>query len=350
MATLVALGPGDPDLIPLGSWRVIDAAGPITTPPDEPLRDWLGGHGIALADDSTVVAASGMRLRRLWADGEWDETVPAGDAFATVLLSDALVGLQALTERLRRDCPWDREQTVATIVPHTVEEAYETADAAQAGPGPKLLDELGDLLFQSYFLALLCAEAGVGDLADVADGITAKMIRRHPHVFGEREAATAGDVRRNWEQIKRDDEGRSGIFHDVPEVLPALLFARKLQRRASAVGFDWHAWDGAWSDLADELRELREALDSAPARRDEQEPDRHVVHELGDLLFAAVNVARHASVDPELALRAAAGRFQRRVDVAAELAAGEGIAWAELELEAQDEWYRRAKASLTDTE
>jgi MazG family protein len=347
MATLVALGPGDPDLIPLASWRVIEAAGPVSTPADEPLRGWLGARGIALGDDSPVVAASGARLRRLWADRVWDETVPAGDAFATVLLSDALVGLQRLTVRLRSDCPWDREQTVTTIVPHTIEEAYETADAAAFGPGPKLIDELGDLLFQSFFLALLCAEAGAGDLADVADGITTKLIRRHPHVFGEREAETAGDVRRNWEQIKRDEEGRTGIFHDVPGVLPALLFARKLQRRASAVGFDWDAWDGAWVDLDDELRELREALDAAPAPRAEREPDAHVVHELGDLLFAAVNVARHANVDPEIALRAAGGRFQDRVERAARLAEDAGERWADLDLEAQDGWYRRAKAQLT---
>jgi MazG family protein len=347
MATLVALGPGDPDLIPLASWRVIEAAGPVSTPADEPLRGWLGARGIALSDDSPVVAASGARLRRLWLDGVWDETVPSGDAFATVLLSDALVGLQRLTVRLRSDCPWDREQTVTTIVPHTIEEAYETADAAALGPGPKLIDELGDLLFQSFFLALLCAEAGAGDLAEVADGITTKLIRRHPHVFGEREAETAGDVRRNWEQIKRDDEGRTGIFHDVPGVLPSLLFARKLQRRASAVGFDWDSWDGAWVDLDDELRELREALESAPPPRAEREPDGHVEHELGDLLFAAVNVARHANVDPEIALRAAGARFQNRVERAARLAEDAGERWVDLDLEAQDLWYRRAKAQLT---
>lgn len=346
MATLVALGPGHPDLIPLASWRVIEAAGPVTTPADEPLRDWLGSKGIALADDSTVVAASGPRLRRVWAEQSWDETVPAGEPFATVLLCDALVGLQQLTARLRSDCPWDREQTVATIVPHTIEEAYETAEAAAGGPGPKLIDELGDLLFQSFFLALLCAEAGAGDLADVAEGITVKLIRRHPHVFGEREASTAGEVRRNWEQIKRDDEGRDGIFHDVPGVLPGLLFARKLQRRAAAVGFDWDAWDGAWGDLADELRELRAALDQAPTPRAEHEPDGAVVHELGDLLFAAVNVARHANVDPELALRAAADRFRTRVELAADMAEDAGDHWTELDLEAQDTWYRQAKAAL----
>src|SRR3712207_3543406 len=139
--------------------------------------------------------------------------------------------LRALTARLRRDCPWDREQTARTIVPHTVEEAYEVADAAAAGDDAKLLDELGDLLFQTYFLALLLSERGAGDLADVARAIHAKLIRRHPHVFGEAEARTAGRVRERWEAIKRTDEGRRGIFHDVPESLPGLLLARKAQRR-----------------------------------------------------------------------------------------------------------------------
>ena len=265
MATLIALGPGDPDLIPLASWRALEAAGPVALLDDEPLAEWLGAHGIALDADAPVAAASGERLRRLLAARAWDETVPAGAALQSLVLADAMLALQRLTERLRRDCPWDREQTVGTIVPHTVEEAYEVAEAAGAGTGAKLLDELGDLLFQTFFLALLCEEDGAGDLAGVAAGITAKLIRRHPHVFGEREAETAGAVRQNWEQIKRDQEGRSGIFHDVPGVLPALLHARKVQRRASAVGFDWDTWDGAWPGLADELRELREALDSAPA-------------------------------------------------------------------------------------
>jgi MazG family protein len=346
VATLIALGPGDPDLIPLASWRALEAAGPVALPHDEPLAGWLGAHGIALDAEAAVAAASGERLRRLLGSRRWDETVPAGAALESLLLADAIVAMQRLTERLRRDCPWDREQTVGTIVPHTVEEAYEVAEAAAAGTGAKLVDELGDMLFQTFFLALLCDEAGAGDLVSVASGITAKLIRRHPHVFGEREAETAGAVRANWEQIKRDQEGRSGIFHDVPGVLPALLYARKLQRRASAVGFDWHAWDGAWADLADELRELREALGAAPAPKAEHEPDAEVVHELGDLLFAATNVARLANVDPELALRAAAVRFRDRVETAERLAAEAGEDWAGLGLEAQDTWYRRAKAAL----
>src|SRR5581483_1317736 len=136
-------------------------------------------------------------------------------------LADALVELQELTERLRRDCPWDREQTVRTIVPHTVEEAYEVADAALAGDDRKLREELGDLLFQSYFLALLLSEQGEGDLEAVARGIHAKLVARHPHVFGDVEAETAGRVRENWERLKVEQEAREGIFHHVPETLPA---------------------------------------------------------------------------------------------------------------------------------
>src|SRR5688500_13926099 len=162
-------------------------------------------------------------------------------------LAEALLDLQELTRRLRRDCPWDREQTARTIVPHTVEEAYEVADAAVSGDDEKLLGELGDLLFQAYFLALLLEEKGVGDLEDVARAIHAKLVRRHPHVFGEGAADTAGRVRERWEEIKTEQEGREGIFHEVPESLPALLQARKLQRRSAAVGYDWPDLEGPFA-------------------------------------------------------------------------------------------------------
>ncbi|MDX6408091.1 MAG: nucleoside triphosphate diphosphatase, partial [Gaiellaceae bacterium] len=160
-------------------------------------------------------------------------------------LAGALVDLQELTERLRRECPWDREQTERTIVPHTVEEAYEVADAAIGGDDAKLADELGDLLFQVYFLALLLAERGQLGLEDVARGAHAKLVRRHPHVFGGVELDTPGEVRHSWESSKRDLEGRAGIFHEVPESLPALLHARKVQRRAAAVGFEYPDTAGA---------------------------------------------------------------------------------------------------------
>ena len=257
-------------------------------------------------------------------------------------LADALVELQELTERLRRECPWDREQTARTLVPHTVEEAYEVADAALAGDDAKLLDEIGDLLFQSYFLALLLSERGAGDLELAARGVHAKLVSRHPHVFGDAEARTASRVRDRWEAIKREDEGREGIFHDVPEGLPALLYARKVQLRAKSVGFEYPDLAGALADFEDELRELREELPAGDPEP-ETEPAARVAAELGDVLFAAVNVARRLNVDPELELRAAAKRFRARVERAEALAAAGGKNWAELPLDEQDAYYDEAK-------
>ncbi|HEY2938431.1 MAG TPA: nucleoside triphosphate pyrophosphohydrolase [Gaiellaceae bacterium] len=261
-------------------------------------------------------------------------------------LGETLLELQQLTERLRRDCPWDREQTARTIVPHTVEEAYEVADAALAADPAKLLDELGDLLFQVYFLALLLEEQGHGGLEDVARGVHKKLVRRHPHVFGDAAADTPGVVRLRWEQIKAGEEGREGIFHDVPAGLPALIYARKIQRRAAAVGFEYPDAAGALADLEDELGELKEALAEAEESAAETEPDPHVLEEVGDVLFAGVNVARRLNVDPELALRLISDRFVARVERAERLAAAEGKAFAELELEEQDRYFDRAKEAL----
>ena len=243
-------------------------------------------------------------------------------------LEQALLDLQRLTERLRRDCPWDREQTARTIVPHTVEEAYEVADAALADDDAKLLDELGDLLFQVYFLSLLLQEKGEGDLAAVARTVHDKLVRRHPHVFGEVEADTPARVKENWEKIKREQEGREGIFHHVAEALPSLLYARKVQQRAKAVGFEYPDVEGALADLEDEVLELKVELEPS---------------ELGDVLFAAVNVARKLDVDPELELRRAADRFRDRVTTAEALAAARGENWSELPLERQDQYFDLAK-------
>jgi MazG family protein len=262
-------------------------------------------------------------------------------------LGRALVDLQELTERLRRDCPWDRAQTAATIVPHTVEEAYEVADAALAADDEKLLDELGDLLFQTFFLALLLQERGAGDLAAVARGIHDKLVRRHPHVFSSPgELRSPGEVKARWETLKTDQEGREGIFHHVPETLPSLLYARKVQRRAATVGFDYPDVEGAVADLDDELTELREALVTAPEAAAETEPDPHVFEEVGDVLFAAVNVARRLNVDPELALRATSDRFVARIGRAVALAEEEGHTWTELPLDEQDRYFDRAKGAL----
>jgi MazG family protein len=203
--------------------------------------------------------------------------------------AEAVGRLDELTRRLRRECPWDREQDERSIVPHTVEEAYELADAANEGDDAKLLDELGDVLFQVVFLSLLMEERGAGDLVAVAEHCRRKLIRRHPHVFGDVEAASAGEVLRNWEQIKAGEAGREpGIFGDVPENLPALLYARKLQRRAASAGL------------------LERAPDAGAAEREA------AFREIGERLFALVDEARRLRVDPELALRAAAQRFRDR--------------------------------------
>jgi nucleoside triphosphate diphosphatase len=247
-------------------------------------------------------------------------------------LARALVDLQELAEQLRRDCPWDRAQTARTIAPHTVEEAYEVADAALAGDDDKLVDELGDLLFQTVFLSLLLEERGAGDLAAVARGIHEKLVRRHPHVFSTPgELRSPGEVKERWEAIKKGVEGREGIFHHVPDTLPALLLAQKVQRRAAVTGFDYPDLSGTLADVEGELAELRSEASG---------------DELGDVLFACVNVARHLGVDAELELRQASGRFVERVERAAELAAAEGNDFARLPLEEQDRYFDRAKESL----
>ena len=261
-------------------------------------------------------------------------------------LAQALLDLQELTRRLRRDCPWDREQTALTIVPHTVEEAYEVADAAVGGDPAKLADELGDLLFQVLFLALLLEEQGASDLESVARGANEKLVRRHPHVFGEAEARTPARVRQRWDQIKTEQEGREGVFHDVPGSLPALLQARKVQRRAAAAGYDWPDLEGPLAKVGEELGELEGAVSAYGSPAPETEPDAAVAGEIGDLLFTVVNVARRLNVDPELALRATTARFVRRVERAVALAAEAGEDWMSLDLAQQDAWYDRAKALL----
>jgi MazG family protein len=190
-------------------------------------------------------------------------------------LSAALQRLDEITRRLRRECPWDREQDERSIVPHTVEEAYELADAAHSGDDAKLLDELGDVLFQVYFLALLLEERGQGSLAEVAEHCRQKLIRRHPHVFGDRAAETAGEVVRNWNEIKREDERGGDVFGEIPETLPSTLYAKKVLKRAESAGHE-----------------------VAPA----------------DPLLAAVKDALDSGQDPELALRRAADEFRRQVE------------------------------------
>jgi MazG family protein len=259
-------------------------------------------------------------------------------------LAEALADLQELAERLRRECPWDRAQTTRTIVPHTVEEAYEVAEAALADDDAKLLDELGDLLFQVYFLALLLEERGQGGLGDVARRIHDKLVRRHPHVFETPgELQSPADVKHRWEHLKTEQEEREGIFHHVPDVLPSLLYARKVQRRAAAIGFDYPDVAATLADVDDELAELRSELEGKQDPAPETEPDPRIAAELGDVLFGAANVARRLNVDPELELRRAADRFRARVEDAERLAGEDGRAFAELSLDEQDSYFDRAK-------
>jgi MazG family protein len=258
-------------------------------------------------------------------------------------LARALLDLQDLTERLRRECPWDRAQTERTIVPHTVEEAYEVADAVAAGDDAKLVDELGDLLFQAFFLSLLLEEKGHGGLEEVARRLHEKLVRRHPHVFLTSDQPGSPEaVKKRWEELKTEQESREGIFHHVPETLPALTEAKKVQRRAASVGFEYPDAAGAFADLADEVEELRHELpDGDPPP--ETEPAARHVEEVGDVLFACVNVARRLNVDPELALRAATRRFRERVEVAERLAAADGLRFADLPLTDQDRLFDLAK-------
>ncbi len=262
-------------------------------------------------------------------------------------------------ERLRAPdgCPWDREQTFASIVPYTIEEAYEVADAVQRGDLENLKDELGDLLFQVVFCAQMAREAGQFDFDAVAAGICEKLVRRHPHVFGgaaprprqgqgpeEGQGAELGHVAAQqwvWEEIKARERAAtaSGALDGVPAALPALMRAVKLSKRAARVGFDFpHAGETA-DKVAEELAEVREA---AGARVDEQvSPE--LFEEIGDLLFAAANLARKLDVDAEAALRAANGKFERRFRGMERLAKERGLKFEVLELAAQEALWQEVK-------
>jgi len=213
--------------------------------------------------------------------------------------------LLEVMKRLRQDCPWDRVQTFDTIAPYTIEESYEVASAIAEKDFKSLPGELGDLLFQVVFHARMAEEAGLFDFGDVVKAVTDKMIRRHPHVFGDEESkATAAAQKDFWEKLKESERTASGqvsLLDDVAVALPALIRAEKLQRRASTVGFDWNNAHLVLDKLAEEAREILDAPNQA--EREE---------EIGDLLFVVANLARHLKVDPEAALRAANDKFTRR--------------------------------------
>ena len=219
----------------------------------------------------------------------------------------ALLELMARLRDPENGCPWDREQTYATIVPHTIEEAYEVADAIAREDWEELRSELGDLLFQVVFYAQIAREEGRFDFAAVARSIVEKMTRRHPHVFGDEFYADAAEQTAAWERIKASEKTRqpAGVLDGIPLALPALTRAVKLQKKASKVGFDWGAVEPILAKLAEEIAEVRhEIAIHAPPER--------LTDELGDVLFVVANLARHLKLDPEAALRGTNAKFERR--------------------------------------
>ena len=231
--------------------------------------------------------------------------------------------LLEVMKRLRESCPWDRVQTFDTIAPYTIEEAYEVASAIADRDFTALPGELGDLLFQVVFHARMAEEQGRFDFADVVEAVTAKMIRRHPHVFGDHKAETDGGAQKDfWEKLKESERtaaGQTSLLDDVASALPALMRAEKLQRRASSIGFDWNDPSLVLDKIAEEAREVL-AAESQDEREDE----------IGDLLFVIANLARHLKVDPEVALRRTNAKFTRRFQFV-EKALGEKVGRASLD-------------------
>ncbi len=260
--------------------------------------------------------------------------------------------LLAIMARLRAadGCPWDREQTFASIAPYTIEEAYEVADAIDRGDLRHLQDELGDLLFQVVFHAQIASEANHFDFEAVAGAICDKLLRRHPHVFGASGPMTAAEQSVSWEEIKAAERGAqggaaAGHLDGVPRALPALMRAFKLSKRAARVGFDWEHASQTADKVAEELAEVREAAAQHAAANGAREPAAAsaLFEEVGDLLFAAANLARKLDVDAEAALRSANAKFERRFRGMESLAAQRGEVFADLNLDAQERLWLEVK-------
>ena len=256
---------------------------------------------------------------------------------------EKLVGVMA---RLRAPggCPWDREQTHATLRTFLIEEAYEVLDALDGADDVKFAEELGDLLLQVVFHAQMAKEEGRFDIVDVIREIYEKMIRRHPHVFGEKRAKDAAEVLRNWEIIKKEErrakegakeETAESLLDGVPRSLPALLEGYQLTRKAARIGFDWENVEGIFEKLREETEELRQVLEKRGGKEAEDE--------VGDMLFAAVNLARFLKIDPEIAMKRASGKFSRRFRAMERKARKEGTTLAQVPRERMEEMWDEAK-------
>ena len=259
--------------------------------------------------------------------------------------------LVALQARLRDGCPWDREQTHESLRRFLIEETYEVLDAMESGDGAKFASELGDLLLQVIFHAILAEEAGRFTISDVIESVYTKMIRRHPHVFGDVAAKTSAAVLKNWEDIKRQERVGEGFEDSVvaglPRSLPAVLEAYQLTRRASHAGFDWEDLAGILDKLDEERREVEAALSLQAPETDvsSTEPRRkqNLEEEIGDLLFVSVNIARFLNVDPEIALKKANAKFRRRFQWMESAAARTGHRFADLSRGEKEELWNRSK-------
>ncbi|MEP7112629.1 MAG: nucleoside triphosphate pyrophosphohydrolase [Ilumatobacteraceae bacterium] len=284
-----------------------------------------------------------------WA--ELDRTVEADHLTSIYIphfgapVGGSLVRFHQLSRTLREQCPWDREQTHQSLIKYLLEETYEVVDALQAldpdqpDTDSALIEELGDLMYQIEFHATIAEQEGRFTMTDVVDGIHDKLVRRHPHVFGTVTADDADTVIANWDAIKHAEKGRTSVFDGVAISQPSLSYAYQVQRKAAKVGFDWPDVDGAFPKIAEETGELNEALHEAMSGGDRQRVD----DELGDLLFAVVNVARHLDIEPEAALRAATHKFRRRFEAVERLAAERGSALGAATLATLDALWEEVK-------
>jgi tetrapyrrole methylase family protein / MazG family protein len=292
------------------------------------------------ADDESIVHTTWSELdRAVVADHLTSVFVPRLEA----PVGQELVRFHHLARTLRERCPWDQEQTHQTLVKYLLEETYEVVDALQAldpddpATDEALIEELGDLLYQIEFHATIAEQQGRFTMADVAQGVHDKLVRRHPHVFGDVEVDDANQVVANWDAIKQTEKQRSSVFEGVPTAQPSLSYAYAVQRKAAKVGFDWPDVHGALPKIAEETAEVMEAAAAGSAS--------DVGGEVGDLLFAVVNVARHLGVEPEAALRAASAKFRTRFERVERLAAERGIELRGADLDQLDALWDEVKAS-----
>jgi tetrapyrrole methylase family protein/MazG family protein len=395
MLRIVGLGPGDPDLLTLGSREALRAVGRAATvlaPPDLVL--FLESEGIAIVrglitDQPLFVRGSSevidgfverldgsdlalgilgnplsdfaglpillraLERRRIAAEivpGMPRATLSASVAMPLIPLPpgsshqnwDDLVQIMA---RLRRSCPWDREQTHESLVRYLIEETYEVVDAIEGGSDAELCEELGDLLFQVVFHAQLATERGKFSVADVIDSLSNKMIRRHPHVFGDVAVASVAEVWQNWDQLKAQESSnaaRTSKLDGIPNGMPALQRGQKMQEKAARVGFDWVDVRDITEKLAEELREFADARVQAGKLAHE---DPHVREELGDVLFTVVNLARKLQIDAEGAMRDANAKFDRRFRYMEQYALASGRELSDMSLDELEDLWQAAKTA-----